>query len=61
MLEELSLVRESMSQADFAALALPLVPGRRKAQKLGDTLRRMAKRDQLPDGVTLTPSGFRFD
>lgn len=61
MLSEAALVRESMSQADFAAAALPLVKGKRREQKLADAIRNLAKRNQLPDGVTLTPSGFRFD
>lgn len=61
LLRDLSLVRAEITQPDFAALALPLVPGRRKPEKLAQALRRMAKRNQLPEGVTLTPSGFRFD
>lgn len=60
LLEELAILRSSITSEDFAALALPLVPGKRKTQKLGDALRRMERRGQFPEGVTLTPVGFTF-
>lgn len=61
LLRDIAIIKDAISSADFTALALPLVPGRRKPQKLRQALKRMEQRGQFPEGVTLTPTGFRFD
>lgn len=64
-LHEVSTVTDRIEWQAFVESALHLVKRRKgqdvRAQRIRQTVRRMAKRGQLPANVTLTPTGFRFD